>query len=76
MKSETLYNLVDVRTGKAAELSLSPMSGKACFDFVPARRATRFKRHEAQAAACLLGRVFPETTGYLSIEEACKCVIF
>ena len=69
MKTQPLYIVTDVRTGKAVDFSLSPMSDNPTFFMVPVKRATRFKRHEAQAAACLLAIVWPETLGYLAIEE-------
>lgn len=69
-KKTQLYTLNDVRTGKAVEFCISPMSGNPMFRFVPVVRATPFKRHEAQAAACLLSTVLPDAAGYLSIEEA------
>lgn len=63
------FLVVNVPDGQALEFARSPMSGKPCFGFVPPKRATRFTRHAAQAACCLLA--FLDGHAYnLSIEEA------
>lgn len=65
---ERLYTVVRTATGDGLDFSLSPMSGKPAFSWVPYKRATRFTRAQAHAACCLLTMIAPADA--LSVEEA------